>query len=75
MTDVLSKDARFDPLKGAEAMLEDVKNGDIVAIALVGTTATGAVRLIGSESTGQTLNMLAQGIKVADGSLAPDDPE
>lgn len=73
MREVQSKDARFDPLEGAKAMLEDVQNGEVVAIALVGITNEGAVRLIASESTGQTLNLLAQGTKVADGTLTPED--
>lgn len=71
--DVQSKDARFDPLEAARSMLSDVENGEVVAVALVGITSGGAVRLIASESTGQTLNLLAQGIKVADGTLTPDE--
>ena len=73
MKKVMSKDARYDPQKSAQAMLDDVAGGEVVAVALVGITSDGAVRLISSESTGQTLNMLAQGIKVADGTLTPDE--
>lgn len=73
--DVASKDARFDPHSSAVAMMDDVENGDVVAVALVGITSEGAVRLYSSESTGQTLNLLAQAIKVADGTLAPDDDD
>lgn len=73
MRTVDSKDARFDPLEAAKAMKSDVKTGEVVAVALVGITDLGAVRLYASESTGQTLNLLAQGIKVADGTLDVED--
>lgn len=73
--EVASKDGPFDPLEAAQNMLENVADGDVVAVALVGITSAGAVRLYGSESTGQTLNMLAQGIQLADGTLVPADPE
>jgi hypothetical protein len=71
--EVKSRDARYDPFEAARQMLDDVSEDLVVAVALVGITTTGAVRLYASESTGQTLNLLAQGIKVADGSLAPED--
>jgi hypothetical protein len=71
--EVESKDARYDPQKGADEMAELVRSGEVVAVALVGITSGGAVTVIGSESTGQTLNLLAQGIKQVDGTLAPEE--
>lgn len=71
--EVNSKDARYDPQEGADEMARLVQDGEVVAVALVGITSTGAVTVIGSESTGQTLNMLAQGIMQVDGTLAPED--
>jgi len=70
---VAGKDSRYDPLEAAHSMARDVEQGIVVAVSLAGITSTGAVRLYGSESSGQTLNMLAQAIKVADGTLLADD--
>lgn len=71
--EVLSRDARFDPLEAASSMLEDVNTDDVVAVTLVGITSMGAVRIYGSESNGQSLNMLAQAVKTLDGTLGVED--
>lgn len=73
--EVLSRDARYDVLNSAQNMLDDVRDDYVVAVTLVGVTSSGAIRTYASESTGQSLNMLAQAIKVLDGTLPCEDED